>query len=90
VASSNVESLEKAIEEGVMVQPFVKDVKVMIDRSKLRRKKNEYDYQTLNGNMIDVELTIRIDTFIAVTGMNYIEELRYPLMYIKEIREIEE
>lgn len=88
VASSNVDSLEKAIEEGVMVQPFVERVKVRIDRSQLREKKNEFDYQTLTGNMISVELTIRMDEVRAVTEMRYIDELKYPLMYIKEIIEL--
>ena len=88
VASSNVDSLEKAIEEGVMVQPFVERVKVNIDRSQLRDKKNEFDYQTLTGNMISVELTIRMDEVRAVTVMRYIDELKYPLMYIKEIIEL--
>lgn len=88
VASSNVDSLEKAIEEGVMVQPFVEKVKVRIDRSQLREKKNEFDYQTLTGNMISVELTIRMDDVRAVTVMRYIDELNYPLMYIKEMSEL--
>ncbi len=48
LSSSNVESLEKAIEEGVRVQPFVKDVEVHIKRKVLRGKKDEYDYQTLD------------------------------------------
>jgi hypothetical protein len=87
VASSNVASLERAIEEGVMVQPFVENIKVSIDRSQLRDKKDEYDYQSLTGAMIGVELTIRIGTVLAVTEMRYVEELKYPLMYIREISE---
>jgi len=90
VAFSNVNSLEKAIEEGVMVQPFVQDVKVTIDRDQLREKTNEFDYQTLTGNMISVELTICLEDVIVVTSMRYIKELNYPLMYIKEIKEIDD
>lgn len=89
VAASNVDSLEKAIEEGVMVQPFVEEVKVSIDRSQLRDKKNEFDYQTLTGNMISVEITIRIGEVRAVTAMRYIDELNYPLMYIKDIQDMQ-
>jgi hypothetical protein len=87
VASSNVASLEKAIEEGVMVQPFVEDVKVCIDRTQLREKKNKFDYQSLTGSMISVELTIKVDEVLVIAVMRYIEELNYPLMYIKEIRD---
>jgi hypothetical protein len=47
LSASSVESLEKAIEDGVRVQPFVKDISVHISREALRRKKDEFDYQTL-------------------------------------------
>jgi len=60
VAAANVEILEKAIEDGVRVQPFVKDVKVGISREALRRKKDEFDYQTLTGPMMKVELTVTV------------------------------
>lgn len=89
VASSNVDSLERAIEEGVMVQPFVEDVKVTINRSMLRKKRNEFDYQTLTGNMMEVRLTIQIDDVEAVAEMSYISELKYPLMFIRKISKIE-
>ena len=60
VAAANVDILEKAIEDGVRVQPFVKDVRVVISREALRRRKDEFDYQTLTGNMLNVELTITV------------------------------
>jgi hypothetical protein len=85
LSSSNVESLEKAIEEGVRVQPFVKDVEVHIKRKVLRGKKDEYDYQTLTGPMLEVRLTIEIDGVMVVSGMRYIDELHYPLMYVSSI-----
>jgi|WetSurMetagenome_2_1015567.scaffolds.fasta_scaffold15427_5 dihydroneopterin aldolase len=87
LSSSNVESLEKAIEEGVRVQPFVKDVEVHIERHALRGKKDEYDYQTLTGPMLDVKLTIEVDDVVVVSGMRYIEELHYPLMFVRSIIE---
>ncbi|MEM3512911.1 MAG: dihydroneopterin aldolase family protein, partial [Thermoplasmata archaeon] len=52
VSMENVESLEKAIENGVRIQPFVKDVKVQIRKEKLRTKRDEYDYLTLTGSML--------------------------------------
>ncbi len=55
LSSTSVESLEKAIQDGVRVQPFVKDVKVHISRDALRRKSDEYDYQTLTGPMMEVD-----------------------------------
>ncbi|MCG7844866.1 MAG: dihydroneopterin aldolase family protein [Methanomassiliicoccales archaeon] len=85
VAAANVEILEKAIEDGVRVQPFVKDVKVVISREALRQKKDEFDYQTLTGNMLDVELTVSIGQTTVVAGMDFKTDLRYPLMYVKKI-----
>jgi hypothetical protein len=49
VSAANVDSLERAIEEGVKVQPFVESVEVHIRRDRLRMKRNEYDYQSLTG-----------------------------------------
>lgn len=87
ICAANVEILERAIEDGVRVQPFVKDVRVRIDRNALRRKRDEFDYQTLTGNMLDVVLVIQIENVRAVAEMRYASDLRYPLMYVKEIVE---
>ncbi len=85
ICTANVEILERAIEDGVKVQPFVKDVKVTIDRSALRKKRDEFDYQTLTGGMLEVVLIIQIGNVRAVAEMRYINELHYPLMYVREI-----
>jgi hypothetical protein len=89
VSASNVESLERAIEEGVKVQPFVEDVTVSIRRESLRKKRNAYDYQSLTGEMLDVTVTIRVENVRAVGQMRYLEEIRYPLMFIREIVELQ-
>jgi hypothetical protein len=88
VCAANVDILEQAMEDGVKVQPFVKDVKVRIDRTALRRKRDEFDYQTLTGNMLDVTLVIQVENVRAVAEMRYVSELRYPLMYVKEVSEV--
>jgi dihydroneopterin aldolase len=88
VCAANAEILEKAMEDGVRVQPFVKDVRIRIDRSALRRKRDEFDYQTLTGNMLDVTLVVQVEDVRAVAEMRYVSELRYPLMYVKEISDI--
>jgi hypothetical protein len=85
VAAANVEILEKAIEDGVRVQPFVKEVKVQISRDVLRRKKDEFDYQTLTGNMLNVELTIAVGSTVVVAAMDFKDDLRYPLMYVRSV-----
>jgi hypothetical protein len=86
VCAANVEILERAIEDGVRVQPFVKEVEVHIDRSTLRkRKRDEFDYQTLQGNMLRVRL---IENVSVLAEMRYVEELRYPLMFVADISEV--
>jgi len=84
----NVEYLEKAIEESVKVQPFVKNARVRINRERIRKKQGFYKYLTLRGEMLDVELEVQYEDKIAVCRLEYIEELDYPLMYIKEIRSV--
>ena len=89
LCAANVDILERAIEDGVRVQPFVKEVKVHIDRSTLRKKKrDEFDYQTLHGNMLSVKLRIQVENVSVLAEMRYIEELRYPLMFVSEIIEV--
>lgn len=87
ISLSNVDSLERAIEEGVKVQPFVERVSVRIDRSSIREKRNEFDYQSLTGSMLDVRVTIRIEEVRVHARMKYIEELNYPLMFVERITE---
>ncbi|MGC8913339.1 MAG: dihydroneopterin aldolase family protein [Thermoplasmata archaeon] len=87
VSMENVDSLEKAIENGVKIQPFVKAVEVHIDRTKLRAKRDEYDYLTLTGSMLHVRLSIVYENVEVIAEMRYIKEMDYPLMYIKEIKD---
>jgi hypothetical protein len=82
----NVETLEKAIEAGSKVQPFVEDVKVRIDRSNLKRKRGQYDYVSLTGDMLDVSLIVRYKTATVKASMKMIKEMNYPLMYIEDIK----
>ena len=88
VNESNVEALERAIEAGARVQPFVEDVRVRIDRSKIRAKRGApYKYWSITGEMLDVWLRVRYNGAIAESAMKYVPELRYPLMRITELRE---
>ncbi len=89
VSATNVDSLEKAMEDGVRVQPFVEDVRIHIDRSAIRKKKDAFDYQTLTGNMLDVTLCVRIDGTRVRAEMRYVPELHYPLMFVREVKETE-
>ncbi|HEV8594428.1 MAG TPA: dihydroneopterin aldolase family protein [Thermoplasmata archaeon] len=88
VNESNVEPLERAIEAGVRVQPFVEDVRVRIDRSKIKAKRGApYKYYSITGDMLEVWLRVRYMNAVAECEMKYLRELRYPLMRIVELRE---
>lgn len=86
---STVSSLEKAIQESISVQPYVKEISVKIDREMLRSKlNNEFGYSELQGPMLNVKITVRYGSSKIKVGMEYDPELNYPLMKILEIEEI--
>ncbi|MGD1060133.1 MAG: dihydroneopterin aldolase family protein [Methanomassiliicoccales archaeon] len=89
LSAANVDSLEKAMEDGVRVQPFVEDVRIKIGRSAMRQKKDAFDYQTLTGNMLEVKLCIRVEGTRVRAEMRYIPELHYPLMFVSEVAEVD-
>ncbi|MBU0685751.1 MAG: dihydroneopterin aldolase family protein [Thermoplasmatota archaeon] len=84
----NVGTLEKAIESGSRVQPFVENVRVRIDRTRLKDKRGQYDYVSLTGDMLDVTLVVKYKTARVRASMKLIEEMNYPLMFIEEIEKI--
>ena len=85
LSSENVGTLEKAIEAGCMVQPFVEKVNVKIDRSRLRSKRGQYDYVSLTGEMLDVFMVVRYKSARVKASMKFIKEMKYPLMFIEAI-----
>ena len=83
LSTENVGTLEKAIEAGCLVQPFVEKVTVRIDRSKLRKKRGQYDYVSLTGDMLDVSMVVRYRGARVRASMKFVKEMNYPLMYIE-------
>lgn len=88
VSADNVETLEKAIEEGCRVQPFVESVKVRIDKSRLKTKRGEFDYMSLTGDMLDVDLAVIYGSSRVEARMQRVEQMNYPLMFIKRIERV--
>ena len=86
----NVDALERAIEASLKVQPFVVDARVRIKREGLSRKGGFYKYLTLTGDMLDVDLVVQYEDRVAICKLQYVEEMDYPLMYIKEIRGVDD
>jgi len=73
--------MEKAME----LQPCVDKVEVTINRDMLQDIENEYEYTSLNGNMLDVKVVSVFGDSKAVIRMKFMEELDYPLMYVEEV-----
>lgn len=87
VNSATKESLENAIKDSLRLQPAIEDVEVEINFERLEEALSEFDYTSLNGDMLDVKIHTKVDDVKAVIRMEFIEELNYPLMYVEDIEE---
>lgn len=85
VSIKSVKTLEKSIEHSLELQPCIKSVKVVINREKLEELNTEFDYVSLSGDMLDVKILSEFNGIIAHIKMEYLEDLKYPLMYIEQI-----
>ncbi|MFX1470123.1 MAG: dihydroneopterin aldolase family protein [Promethearchaeota archaeon] len=85
---SVINSLEKGIEAAISCQPYVKSVKILLDRNKiLRNKTTEFDYDEITGKMIQAEIIIEYESVFITAKVEWIEEMEYPLMFIEKIHE---
>ena len=82
-----VDTLENAIEKSILVQPFVEEVKITIDRKYFNKERDRYGYISLEGKMIIAYIKIIINNTTVTAEMKYIEEFDYPLMFITNIIE---
>ena len=80
----NATSLERAIEAAARVQPLVEDVKVRIDRKRLRPR-GPYRYAILTEDLLHLEVTVGVGKSKVTGVLRYVPELDYPLMYLKAI-----
>ncbi|KQB34593.1 MULTISPECIES: dihydroneopterin aldolase family protein [Acidiplasma] len=82
VNESNIEYIQKAIESATMLQPFVENVKVKINLN--AENDTKFNYKSLNGTMLEVDLTVNYNGSTARAKMKYLRDLNYPLMYLEE------
>lgn len=87
VNKDSKESLEKAMEESLNLQPAIEDVEVKIRFDKLAESMTEFDYTSLTGDMLDVKIHTKVDDVTAIIRIEFIEELNYPLMYVEDIKD---
>ena len=87
VNKNTKKSLEESIENSLKLQPAIEDAEVKINFEKLEESMTEFDYTSLNGDMLDAKIHTRVDNVKAIIRIEYIEELNYPLMYVEDIKE---
>lgn len=83
-----IESIERGIESAISCQPFVKSVKIHLNRDKiLKTKETEFDYDEITGRIIQAEINIEYQSINVVAKVEWVDELDYPLMFIEKIQE---
>ena len=87
VNKNSKESLQKAMEESLNLQPAIEKVEVNIRFDKLEESMTEFDYTSLTGDMLDVKIHTKVDDVLAIIRIEFIEELNYPLMYVEDIKD---
>ncbi|OPY51696.1 MAG: Dihydroneopterin aldolase [Methanosaeta sp. PtaU1.Bin060] len=71
-------SLEKAMQESISLQPYVRRVEVRIDREMLQE--NIFGYGELAGRMITAEVEIEYEGERVSARLEYDARKDYPLM----------
>jgi len=81
-----IQSIERGIESAISCQPYVKSVKINLNREEISgNKESEYDYDEINGKIINAELIVEYESIIVVAKVEWVNQLEYPLMYIEKI-----
>jgi dihydroneopterin aldolase len=84
ISRSSAASVESAIEKAVVLQPFVEEITVRLDRD--RMTENLFGYSELSGLMYNVEIVTRVG--FAYCRARLLPHDGYPLMRIVECHEI--
>jgi hypothetical protein len=86
VSKKSAASIESGIEQAVILQPFVEEITVRLDRSIMTE--NIFGYSELSGLMFDVEIITRVG--FTYCRARLAPENGYPLMQIVECYAITE
>ena len=81
-----IKSVENGIEAAISCQPYVKSVKLNLNREKIiGDKSNAFNYDEISGRIIQAELVIEYKTTKVLAKIDWIEDMQFPLMYIEKI-----
>ncbi|HUH78731.1 MAG TPA: dihydroneopterin aldolase family protein [Methanoregula sp.] len=84
VSRDSAMSVEQAIEKAVILQPFVEEISVTLDRNLM--SPNRFGYSEVSGLMFDVEIVTRAG--FAYCRARLSPSRGYPLMKIEALDEI--
>ena len=84
ISRNSASSVETAIEKAVILQPFVEEITVHLNRNLMTD--NAFGYSELSGLMFDVEILTRVGFTYCRARLS--PESGYPLMKIVECNEI--
>ena len=84
ISRESAGSVETAIEKAVILQPYVEEITVRLDRDLMTE--NRFGYSELSGLMYDVEIITRVR--FAYCRARLCPSSGYPLMQIVECHEI--
>ena len=80
ISRRSAASIEAAIEQAVILQPFVEEITVRLDRNQMTE--NAFGYSELSGLMFDVEIITRVR--FTYCRARLAPKNGYPLMQIEE------
>ena len=84
--SSVINSIEKGIEASISCQPYVKSVKININRKQIQGdKSSEFEYDEITGKYIEAIVVLEFKSVEITAKVEWIEKLKYPLMFIEKI-----
>jgi len=84
ISRRSAASVETAIKQAVILQPFVEEITVRLDRSLMTE--NVFGYSELSGLMFSVEIVTRVG--FTYCRAHLAPHNGYPLMQIMECNEI--
>jgi hypothetical protein len=84
ISRQSAASVEAAIEKAVILQPFVEEITVKLDRTLMAE--NRFGYSELTGLMFNVEIVTRVGFSYCCARLA--PEKGYPFMKVVECNEI--
>ncbi|WP_202319505.1 dihydroneopterin aldolase family protein [Archaeoglobus neptunius] len=79
VSEKNAEILERAMESCMLLQPYVVEAEVRINREKLRAV-SDFGYTSLMPDMLYARVKVKLGDVEASAVLEWREDMKYPLM----------